>query len=570
MLKIDDNNMVGRGKMPEKQIFRLPIILAIIFLLFNEGIFAQTVRDGYLPEPIVDKAGKGKEPRVWKQEAGEPGYAGGMGTVEPGAIKETEAAYDTVFKTIQTGVRDPVRAGVGEGEVGLSLRLRPNFTLPLAEFRTRPEDADIKIGNFYLDFKHLYGTVLWSDNIWRDNRRKEDGAISIIGVGLVGILQVEENFQLSLGGRIGYLPFQGKIGYGDPLEVLSGTVTPLFMARLVYDIPVGDTDIQAFDSFTIRSGGFRRGEAFDLFDTNTDEFDRAGRYIYRTPEDPDTHLSRYDQFESIYYQNRVGASISRVFPTETRLTAGGFHHNNWYAGDVKQIKDSRMDQIYIAAKSERENMRFKPFADYRVVNTSSHPSGEWDQIAYAGLEGPVTKQIDFLGEFGYFDSGRSPVTTHLWTLRLTHRIGPFTWHAIDWARQLTYPERYERTGIFYHLHQVITKDIDGEFVFDRSRYKYLDSDDLNSERRNSTEWRTGVRFTWNMSQRLSSRLGGYYRLIEYDDPIHKNLDVYTARLELRINHTKTFYSKLLYQFERWRSALEYDENLIMITLTKDI
>ncbi|MGB9601764.1 MAG: hypothetical protein ACPMAG_03125 [Limisphaerales bacterium] len=555
----------GKKKMELHSIIRFAIIAGLIYSVgLNNILPGQTTKEGFLPEPVVDKSGKGKTPRGWKQEAGEPGYAGGPGTVEPGMIKEVEAGYTTVFRTIRTGVREPVRAGVGEGEAGIGLGLRPYFSLPLVEWRIRPEDADIKIGDFYLDFKSLSGTVLWSDNIWRDNTRRESDAIGIITLGLVGMLQLGDNFQLSLGGRIGYLPFQGKIGYGDPLEILSGNFTPLAMARLVYDIPVGGTDIQVFNNFTIRSGGFIKGEAFDLFDTNTDEIDRAGRYQYRTPLDPDSRtLSRYDQFGSVYYQNRVGATVSRLVPTETRLTAGGYHQNNWYAGDVKEIKDSRQDVIFIAAKNEHENMRFKPFADYRVISTSRHR--DWDQIAYIGLEGPVTKQIDFLGEFGYFDSGDSPVTTHLWTVSVRHRIGPFTWHSLEWARRLTYPERYLRTGIFYRLNQTLTEDIDAEFVFDRSRYN-----DLDDNIRDQVEWRTGLRLTYNMSPKLLSRVGGYYRLIEYDNPIHKDVEIYTARVELRINHTKTFYSRLMYQYERRRSWINYDENLIMITLTKDL
>lgn len=556
--------VIGNKKTELWLTFRFAVIAGLIYAIgLNTLLIAQTTKEGYLPEPVVDKSGKGKTPRGWKQEAGEPGYAGGSGTVEPGVIKETEAGYNSVFRTIQTGVRDPVRLGTGEGEAGLGLRVRPYFTLPLVEWRTRPEDADIKIGDFYLDFKSLSGTVLWSDNIWRDNRRKESDAIGIITLGVVGMLQLGENFQLSLGGRIGYLPFQGKIGYGDPLEVLSGTFTPLAMARLVYDIPVGGTDIQLFDTFTVRSGGYRRGEAFDLFDTDTDEFDRAGRYIYRTPLDPNTRMSRYDQFESLYYQNRVGATVSRLVPTETRLTAGGYHQNNWYAGDIAYLKDSRQDVIFVAAKNEHENMRFKPFADYRVVSTSRHK--DWDQLAYIGLEGPVTKQIDFLGEFGYYDSGDSPVITHLWTVRVRHKLGPYTWHSLDWARQQTYPERYIRTGWFYQLHQILTKDINAEFVFDRSRYQGIDENAYNN-----VEYKTGVRFTYNMSSRMAARIGGYYRNIDYDNPIYQDIDIYTTRLELRINHTKTFYSRLFYQFESRRSQLDYDENLIMITLTKEL
>ncbi len=557
--------MLNRVKTSNNRWIYRYIIMAVLYciIIFNFNSFAQTIKDGYLPEPVVDESGRGKIPKGWEQEAGETGYTGGTGTVEPGAIKDFEAGYNQVFRTLRSGIRDPITVGTGEGEASLGLGVRPSYTLPLVEWRTRPEDADIKVGNFYLDFKSLYGTVLWSDNIWRDDTRKESDAIGIIGIGVVAKLQIEENFQLSLGGRFAYLPAEGKIAYGDPLELLSGTVTPLAMAQLVYDIPVGGTDIQFFNRFIIRSGGYRRGEAFDLFDTDSYGVDRMGRYQLRTPADPDTVMSRYDHFDSIWYQNRVGATVSRLFPTETRLTVGGYHQNNWYGGNISDLNDSDQDVIFVALKNEHENMRFKPFADYRVISNSGWE--DWAQVAYIGIEGPITKQIDFLGEFGYYDSGASPLTTQLWTVGLRHRIGPFTWHELEWTRRPTDPERFIRTGWFYRLHQILTKDIDAEFVFDYSDYDKEDEDI-----RDSNQIETGLIFTYNMSPKLLTRIGGYYRRFECDNPIYKDIEIYTARVELKINHTKTFYTRLLYQFERRNSSLNYDENMIMITLTKDL
>ena len=208
-------------------------------------------------------------------------------------------------------------------------------------------------------------------------------------------------------------------------------------------------------------------------------------------------------------------------------------------------------------------MRFKPFADYRVISNSGWE--DWAQVAYIGIEGPITKQIDFLGEFGYYDSGASPLTTQLWTVGLRHRIGPFTWHELEWTRRPTDPERFIRTGWFYRLHQILTKDIDAEFVFDYSDYDKEDEDI-----RDSNQIETGLIFTYNMSPKLLTRIGGYYRRFECDNPIYKDIEIYTARVELKINHTKTFYTRLLYQFERRNSSLNYDENMIMITLTKDL
>ncbi len=235
-----------------------------------------------------------------------------------------------------------------------------------------------------------------------------------------------------------------------------------------------------------------------------------GRYQLRTPADPDTVMSRYDHFDSIWYQNRVGATVSRLFPTETRLTVGGYHQNNWYGGNISDLNDSDQDVIFVALKNEHENMRFKPFADYRVISNSGWE--DWAQVAYIGIEGPITKQIDFLGEFGYYDSGASPLTTQLWTVGLRHRIGPFTWHELEWTRRPTDPERFIRTGWFYRLHQILTKDIDAEFVFDYSDYDKEDEDI-----RDSNQIETGLIFTYNMSPKLLTRIGGYYRRVGFGE-----------------------------------------------------
>ena len=70
-----------------------------------------------------------------------------------------------------TGVRKTLILSFGLAaltRLGMSLAPTPQLaivTLPLFGFAGKPENAEIKLGNFYLDIFSLSGSVLWSDNI---------------------------------------------------------------------------------------------------------------------------------------------------------------------------------------------------------------------------------------------------------------------------------------------------------------------------------------------------------------------------------------------------------------------
>lgn len=460
------------------------------------------------------------------------------------------------------GAKGPVKVGSGEGN--LRLATPPGFTwhLPLARWNYRPEDAELKIGKFYLDFRALSGSVLYTDNAYRTKNNKESGTIGVVSLTGTAMLQVEERFQLAIGGTVAWLPFEGKVGFADPLNLLSVGFTPNALMQLSYDIPVGGWDLRLYDTFSVHNPGYFWGEAFDIFDTdNLDDIDRIGRYSYRIPYDPNRQSYLADRlFDQWIFRNRVGGYFTKVVPTETRLTFGGYHENLWTSGLPYDIPTSR-DVLYANADSERENFRFKPFAHYRTVHTDVREG--WDHVVYGGVKGPVSDYIDFLGEAGYFWAGNSDVETVLWTLRLDHQIRPNTFHMFQFARNLTYPVESVRTTMSYQLRQVLGRDLFAEVGADRSEYDNVDIANLET-----VEYRVGARLTYNMTPRLRVRLGGYYRWIEIPG---NDIDILTLRAEVNLKATQTIDARLFYQFEDWSdtaSLYGYAENLLIFTLTK--
>jgi hypothetical protein len=528
---------------------------------------AQTGRESVIAPISVNRAGSaqkaaGEKRLTEEKKAGGKGTLGGMGTEEPGVVKDAGVAYDSVFRELSLGVRDPVKVGAGSGTVDASLPIKPNVNLPLVKWRSRPDEAEVKIGQFYLDFHSISASVLASDNINLTTDNRKVGAIAIVGMGVSAMFQVNERLRLEVGGRFAYLPFKNKIGFGDPTQMISGTITPLARAQLIYDIPVSDWELKVFDQFTIVNYGYRRGENFDMFDTDSDAFDRAGRYSYRMPGDPNGTTTRSERLENFVMRNRVGTTASRVLPTVTRFTVGGYHENMWYIGPQNGLP-SAYDSVFVALKSERENLRFKPFADYRWNQANNRPG--WDQVGYGGVEGPVTENIDFLGEVGYFNPGNSPQNRLLWTARLDHKAGPYTSQSIEYSRRLTDPERSVRTGWMYQLTQIISRDITGKLQLDYS--DYLDLDNGNS---GGTQYRGAVRADYKMTTRLNVQASVAYRRYDFNDFTLGSSDYYTGRLQFQLKLTDTIDTLLLYQYEQRQAspALDYYENMMLLSVTK--
>ncbi|MFN7139152.1 MAG: hypothetical protein ACK4UN_07430, partial [Limisphaerales bacterium] len=263
-------------------------------------------------------------------------------------------------------------------------------------------------------------------------------------------------------------------------------------------------------------------------------------------------------------RNAVGATASTMLPTVTRLTVGAEHQNYWY---FDEPDDSRLvntrDRLHAALVSERETMRFKPYTTFQTWTTDR--IGGWRKEAHAGLFGPVTDNIDLLSDVGYFWGERN-YDSLLWRLRAVHRPHPRMTHSIQYSKTITELEEETRESLIYRLRYQFSDDLRAELFLERSEFDSFEVAGIASE-----EKRAGIRFTYDLAQRTTLRLGTVYTQIDTESPRSPDIEKWTSRVEILYRYTATVHARLMYQHEIRDSNQpldSYEENLVLAVLTK--
>ena len=140
-----------------------------------------------------------------------------------------------------------------------------------------------------------------------------------------------------------------------------------------------------------------------------------------------------DNYNLLEMVNRVGATASQVLPTVTRLTFGGYHANLWYPNyDNNSQLPHRRDTLFASLVSERETLRFKPFASYHMWQTDL--DNGWETSSRLGFSGPITQNLHLFAYGGYYTAADSPHNTWLAHIRLHHTINPLTFQELQLRR----------------------------------------------------------------------------------------------------------------------------------------
>ena len=189
---------------------------------------------------------------------------GGSGTTESSLVRDADTAQQGFFRTFQDGIIRIPKIGYGEGQFRVAAPLGPTAGLPLFGFASRPEDAQFKLGNFYLQVISLSASALVSDNINLVQVGRKTDEIAIVRLQTGVIYQINEAMRLSAAGTAIWLPLKGEVGFRDPLADYGFSLAPLFQTQFSYDIPMNHLDFQVLEDFTVQSGGFGTGRAFDL------------------------------------------------------------------------------------------------------------------------------------------------------------------------------------------------------------------------------------------------------------------------------------------------------------------
>ena len=484
-------------------------------------------------------------------------------------LRNTEPPYEKLFRDVHLGGR--LEEKIGPGDLFMSTRLLngPRFNAPLFSRGVRPENADFKLGRFYLDFRALSGGLIYSDNASLRETNRNAGVIGIVRLTMAAILQVTDNLRIRTYGTLVWLPFRGEIGIAgfgikDPFAQFE--TVPSWQTQLTYDFEAGKWRIEAIDDFRVRDRQFGAVGSFNLYNGERfSEEDRAGRFVFGDRTRGGTGARSTDaRFDESFFEarNLVGAVARRLLPTDARMEIGAHHSDLWYYNSgVFGLPHSR-DSAFVALISERETLRFKPFVRYSV---SRRDSENWDQEAHAGVRGPISENLQMLASAGYFADGGSSRKTYLARVRLRHTPGPFTFQQLEFHRGLTEPEEGIETSWYYLLRQVLGPDFFGELFAFRADFNGL------RLRRDGTELRAGLRLTYNLGKNATVRTSATYTDFNYTS---RNLSDYTAwigQAELLYRLRRSLHLRLIYQHHTRDSTLagdSFEENFVGINFIK--
>ena len=304
--------------------------------------------------------------------------------------------------------------------------------LPLLQRGFEPQDADLKFGPVFFKLQGLTAAILWSDNIHLTEKNRESGTIGILTISSSIIAQLTEGLRIAVSGSFVYLPLQNEAGiagfglYGP--YFLGFDDEPIVRSEITWNTIIGGWNVVFADDFRIGIGRFTnnvRDDAVFFRGGGFDGFDQAGRDIFRGPEGAvgRTRRSR-DQnsnLDVVYYSNIVSAQADRLIVAKTRLRVQASHENLWYNQGSRGLPKLR-DQVTVSLVSERENLRFKPFVIYQALKTDLQNS--FEQTVRAGLDGPITDQLQLHAEIGYYLGNHRDAL--LWGISLRHQAGPYT------------------------------------------------------------------------------------------------------------------------------------------------
>ena len=447
-----------------------------------------------------------------------------------------------------------------------------NFGGSLLQRGFEPQDADLKFGPLFFKLGNLSAAALWSDNINLTETNRESGTIAIVTLSGAVVAQLTEGLRIAVSGTFVYLPLKneaGISGFGLYAPFVFGlSEDPSLRSEITWNTIIGGWNVVFADDFTIGIGRYSnnfRDDAVIFAGGGFDGFDRAGRYSFggggRTFSRSGRGSDQSSETDILYFSNIVSAQTDRLIVGKTRLRIQASHENLWYNQGNRGLPSLR-DQVTVSLVSERENLRFKPFIVYQALRTDV--AGSFGQTVRAGVDGPITDQLQLHADVGYFFGENQD--SLLWAVNLRHQAGPYTEESLYFGRSVSsfHDEISEVLG--YNIRQILGPRIVANAFFSRNNVRNLTG--RREDQFSRVEYRTGLRIAIVAGPRTNFSLTGTYGVSESDDSHFTTL---TGLAEVSHRFTDTFVARLLYQYQEHDSDFREDsyyENLVYLSLTK--
>jgi hypothetical protein len=454
-------------------------------------------------------------------------------------------------------------AGPVEGRYHLDL---PHFRAGYGRNTRTPENAHFNVGPLFGAIDSLSASLLFSDNIdRRENDRKSD-AISIVALNFTLGLALTSNLQFITSGQIAWLPFEGEFGLGGLRQSLPFLISPPRIdGRLAYDTIIAGWPVIFADEYNLLYAEFYDDDGdrddLEIFDGFVfDEEDRAGRYAFRPRFDREFDNARTYENTS-YLRNRVGAYTHNYLPADTRFEAALYREDFIYLDDGYDSYPDYRHVLELRLLSERENLRFKPFARYRATDIEGR-----DRLEHrfqAGFSGPVTDQLHLAAHASYYvapsDNGNNSLLFHL---SLRHIAGPYTQHHFLAERATTELSDSIRTEVAYGIRHVLGPRLVAHAHAFKEWFEGID-DDYRYERAG-----IGGLLTFTYGPRTTFTLSARYTLEEYP-----SYDSNLLTIRFGANHffNPNLAGRFYYQFQNRDSSRDdnsYYENLVFLNITQ--
>jgi hypothetical protein len=494
----------------------------------------------------------------------------GEGVAYSKVFKETGSPFTNGLKNITIPFRTDPKIGPIEGRDTAMLPIpRLRARLPFLRAGQEPENAQFRIGPFYIRFMNVTVGLLGTDNGNLEEEDREAGVIAVLRSGVIVKAQLAEGLQINLSGAFTALPFQGSAGWTGigllaPFSAGVDEPGPLMRGQLVYDTRVGGWDLTLADDYQLNFGGFHDSyqdgilafEGFDYYDT-----DQVGRYsfspvrrgYYRDDVDRQ-RTSERENLDRLYFSNVVSANVERLMTNGVRLRGRLFHEDLWYNQGARGLPSNR-DSASLFAGFERENMRFRPWAEYRTSRIDGRDG--LSQAIRVGIAGPITDQLNLFAYGGAYRSSQDR-TSFVGGIRFRHIAGPYTRQSLGYVRDVDEFEDEIHDSLYYTLSQTIGPRFVGQLA---ARYGYRESLDT------GTRWQT-----WSVGARLWYVVGPRARLgggIMYGD--NQGGERLAGHLEYEQHFTDLLSGRLAYRYHQLHSSTNQDsyyENVVYLSLTQ--
>lgn len=419
-------------------------------------------------------------------------------------------------------------------------------SIPIFTRGFEPDKAHVKAGPLYMDLMSLGGGVLYSDYSGKENFREgeEDGWLSFLEVQARMMIRISENIYLTAGGRLIFLPGNGKLAFR-----LGDEFGPTAIARLNYQARLGQWDILFYDSLRSRNGA-------DLL-ADSGAIDRAGRYQFGFMDtDRGRDVFQGDRF---YLLNQVGLNASRPIE-DWRLWLEANHQDRWQSYDFENHGTREHGSAMLTYEGSK--LPFSPYLLYEVDSGDKFET--FRHRFYIGGNGRLTENIRLDGRAGYMWTQNAVPDREwiIWNLGITHDITERTRHGLRVGRDYVSDDFTGDTAVAEYVRYNIGHQI-SETLHARAYAQWSSDEHLNRPEFTGDREMYGGSLSYRPGGYTDVTVGGYFeRWDTSEEDVNERL-LYFARVSQRIASRTTLWFR--YQFEDYET---FDEHLYMTGVRK--